>query len=238
MGGPPGTLVVGNGHQSHWKEPTHATAHLAYPRPPPTRPLRSPGPHSHRGRLPTGGLLLAQAPPRPGRHHLSVLAPDPPRQHRLLARRPVRPLDLLRQRLLPGPQATAAARFPPAARGDHRGGAPEHRLGPPLVRPPRLGPGRLELLDARHAGVAGRLRPARQSEARLRLPGGHVAGAVRSATGMLLRCPTAPLRSHEMSPCAAISEGVEPGDIVMGDRGLSSYAHLAILVVRNLHGLF
>jgi len=57
-------------------------------------------------------------------------------------------------------------------------------------------------------------------------------------TGMLLRCSTAPLRSHEMSSCAAISEGAEPGDVVMGDRGLSSYAHLAILVGRRLHGLF
>jgi hypothetical protein len=57
-------------------------------------------------------------------------------------------------------------------------------------------------------------------------------------TGMLLRSATAPLRSHEMSRCAVVSEGAEPGDIVMGDRGLSSYAHLAILVGRDLHGLF
>jgi hypothetical protein len=57
-------------------------------------------------------------------------------------------------------------------------------------------------------------------------------------TGMLLRSSTAPLRSHEMSSCAAISDGLEPGDMVMGDRGFSSYAHLAILVGRGLHGLF
>src|SRR5262249_50770789 len=54
----------------------------------------------------------------------------------------------------------------------------------------------------------------------------------------LLRSATAPLRSHEMSRCAAISGGLGPGDIVMGDRGFSSYAHLAILVARGLHGLF
>jgi hypothetical protein len=58
------------------------------------------------------------------------------------------------------------------------------------------------------------------------------------ATGMLLRSATAPLRSHEMSRCAAVSDDLEPGDIVMGDRGLCSYAHLAILMIRNLHGLF
>jgi hypothetical protein len=57
-------------------------------------------------------------------------------------------------------------------------------------------------------------------------------------TGMLLRSSTAPLRSHEMSSCAAISGGLEPGDLVLGDRGLSSYVHLAILVGRHLHGLF
>jgi len=58
------------------------------------------------------------------------------------------------------------------------------------------------------------------------------------ATGMLLRSSTAPLRSHEMARCAAISDDLEPGDVVLGDRGLSSYAHLAILVGRGLHGLF
>jgi hypothetical protein len=58
------------------------------------------------------------------------------------------------------------------------------------------------------------------------------------ATGMLLRSSTAPLRSHEMSRCAALSDDLETGDVVMGDRGFSSYAHLAILVGRGLHGLF
>jgi hypothetical protein len=57
-------------------------------------------------------------------------------------------------------------------------------------------------------------------------------------TGMLLRSATAPLRSHEMSRCSALSDGLEPGDLVLGDRGLSSYAHLALLVLRDLHGLF
>jgi Transposase DDE domain len=57
-------------------------------------------------------------------------------------------------------------------------------------------------------------------------------------TGMLLRSSTAPLRSHEMSRCSAISDDLEPGDIVMGDRGFCSYPHLAILIGRGLHGLF
>lgn len=57
-------------------------------------------------------------------------------------------------------------------------------------------------------------------------------------TGMLLRSVPAPLRSHEMSRVAAISRELEPGDLVLGDRGFCSYAHLALLVGRGLHGVF
>jgi hypothetical protein len=57
-------------------------------------------------------------------------------------------------------------------------------------------------------------------------------------TGMLLRSAAAPLRSHEMSRAATISRALEPGDIALGDRGFCSYAHLALLVGRRLHGVF
>jgi hypothetical protein len=57
-------------------------------------------------------------------------------------------------------------------------------------------------------------------------------------TGMLLRSATAPLRTHEMSQSAAISRELEPGDIVLGDRGFCSYAHLALLTQRELHAVF
>ncbi|AGA27608.1 IS4 family transposase [Singulisphaera acidiphila] len=57
-------------------------------------------------------------------------------------------------------------------------------------------------------------------------------------TGMLLRSAAAPLRSHEMSRAAAISQELEPGDLVLGDRGFCSYAHLALLAGRELHGVF
>ncbi len=58
------------------------------------------------------------------------------------------------------------------------------------------------------------------------------------ATGMLLRVEPAPLRSHEMSRCAVATSILRPGDIVLGDRGFCSYAHLAILLNRNLQGVF
>jgi hypothetical protein len=58
------------------------------------------------------------------------------------------------------------------------------------------------------------------------------------ATGMLLRSTTAPLRTHEMSQVGSISDCLEPGDVVLGDRGFCSYAHLAILIRRGLHAVF
>jgi hypothetical protein len=57
-------------------------------------------------------------------------------------------------------------------------------------------------------------------------------------TGMLLRTATAPVHSHEMSQAATISTPLEPGDLVLGDRGFCSYAHLALLVGRDLHAVF
>lgn len=57
-------------------------------------------------------------------------------------------------------------------------------------------------------------------------------------TGMLLRSATSPLRSHEMSQAATVSRALEPGDLVLGDRGFCSYAHLAILVQRGLNAVF
>jgi hypothetical protein len=57
-------------------------------------------------------------------------------------------------------------------------------------------------------------------------------------TGMLLRSAPSQLRSHEMSRAAAISRELEPGDLVLGDRGFCSYAHLALLLGRQLHGVF
>ncbi len=58
------------------------------------------------------------------------------------------------------------------------------------------------------------------------------------APGLLLRSATAPLRTHDMARSSGISEGLEAGDVGLGDRGLCSYAHLALLIRRGLHGAF
>ena len=57
-------------------------------------------------------------------------------------------------------------------------------------------------------------------------------------TGMLLRSIPARLRTSEMSQVAAISRELESGDLVLGDRGFCSYAHMALLLGRGLHGVF
>ena len=58
------------------------------------------------------------------------------------------------------------------------------------------------------------------------------------ATGMLLRVEPAPLRSHEMSRCAAATSALAPGDVVLGDRGFCSFAHIATLLNRKQDGVF
>jgi hypothetical protein len=58
------------------------------------------------------------------------------------------------------------------------------------------------------------------------------------STGMILRAAATPLRTHESSQLAAVHAALAPGDVLLGDRGFCSYAHLALLVQRGLHGVF
>ena len=57
-------------------------------------------------------------------------------------------------------------------------------------------------------------------------------------TGMLLRVSVNPLNTHDMSKVTEVESELESGDIVLGDRGVSSYAHIAILLVRGIHAVF
>lgn len=58
------------------------------------------------------------------------------------------------------------------------------------------------------------------------------------ATGLLLRVSVNPLHTHDMSKVTEVESELEPGDVVLGDRGVSSYAHLALLLVRGIHAVF
>ncbi len=69
-------------------------------------------------------------------------------------------------------------------------------------------------------------------------PVAHLLTLFHLGTGMLLRVIVAPLRTHDMAQAAQLHGELQPGDVLLGDRGFCSYAHLALLVQGGLHGVF
>jgi Transposase DDE domain len=59
-----------------------------------------------------------------------------------------------------------------------------------------------------------------------------------SATGFLLDVLAAPLRTHDMSRVAELHPELRAGDLLVGDRGFCSFAHVALLALRGVHSLF
>ncbi len=60
---------------------------------------------------------------------------------------------------------------------------------------------------------------------------------VDATTGMLLRAAAAPLLTHD-SKMARDLPDLAPGDVVVGDRGFSSYVQLAVLAARGVYAVF
>jgi hypothetical protein len=69
-------------------------------------------------------------------------------------------------------------------------------------------------------------------------PTAHLLVLFDAPTGFLRHALPAPLRTHDLSQAAAMHRALEPGDLLLGDRAFCSYAHLALLRQRKLHGLF
>jgi hypothetical protein len=61
---------------------------------------------------------------------------------------------------------------------------------------------------------------------------------MHAASGAILDMLLRPLRVHDMSGVAQLHADLHPGDVLMGDRAFCSYAHLALLRERELHGIF
>ena len=59
-----------------------------------------------------------------------------------------------------------------------------------------------------------------------------------AGTGLLTDVAEAPLRTHEMSQLRHVHPGLKSGDVLVGDRGFCSYAHLAILVRSGVFAVF
>jgi hypothetical protein len=59
-----------------------------------------------------------------------------------------------------------------------------------------------------------------------------------AATGLLVDVLVRPWDRSEMSGLTALHPHLQANDLLLGDRGLGSYVHLALLLGRGLHGLF
>lgn len=79
-------------------------------------------------------------------------------------------------------------------------------------------------------------------------PGGQAAGCgfptahwlalVHFGSGLFQKVITAPLRTHDLNGVAQLHPELAAGDVLLGDRAFGSYGHMALLVLRGLHGIF
>jgi hypothetical protein len=61
-------------------------------------------------------------------------------------------------------------------------------------------------------------------------PVARLLGLFHAGTGVLLKLVVAPLLTHDLAQVQAVHPTLQPGDVLVADRGLCSYAHLALLV--------
>ncbi len=69
-------------------------------------------------------------------------------------------------------------------------------------------------------------------------PVAHVMALFHAGTGMVLKMLSAPLRTHDLSQGVKLHPDLRPGDVLVTDGGLCSYAHLALLAQRGVHAVF
>lgn len=68
-------------------------------------------------------------------------------------------------------------------------------------------------------------------------PVAHWLVMLHAGTGMIAKMLAAPLRTHDISGTATLHPELRAGDVLVADRGFCSYAHLALLLLRGVHGL-
>ena len=83
-----------------------------------------------------------------------------------------------------------------------------------------------------HFGQPGNQRPG------CGFPVAHLMVLFHAGTGLLREILTSPLRTHDMSQATQLHPALQPGDIGLGDRGFCSYAHLALLKLKGVFGVF
>ncbi len=62
-------------------------------------------------------------------------------------------------------------------------------------------------------------------------------GLFHAGTGVLLTLVVAPLLTHDLAQVQAVHATLQPGDVLVADRGLCAYAHLARLVQAGVHAV-
>jgi Transposase DDE domain len=68
-------------------------------------------------------------------------------------------------------------------------------------------------------------------------PVARLLGLFHAGTGVLLKLVVAPLLTHDLAQVQAVHPSLRPGDVLVGDRGLCSYAHLALLGQAGVHAV-
>jgi hypothetical protein len=69
-------------------------------------------------------------------------------------------------------------------------------------------------------------------------PVAHLLALFHAGTGLLLRVVASPMRTHDMRYAAIMHPELAEGDILLADRGLASFGHLALLFMRKIHAVF
>jgi hypothetical protein len=69
-------------------------------------------------------------------------------------------------------------------------------------------------------------------------PVAKILALFRAGTGLLLDVVAAPSRTHDMGQIEGVHPTLRPGDVLVGDRGFCSFAHLALLLGRGVHAVF
>lgn len=70
------------------------------------------------------------------------------------------------------------------------------------------------------------------------LPVAHVLAVFDAHNGLLLDLHVAPAHTHDLRHVHDLHPALREGDVLVGDRGLCSYVHLAVLAKAGIHGVF
>jgi hypothetical protein len=68
-------------------------------------------------------------------------------------------------------------------------------------------------------------------------PVARLLGLFHAGTGVLLKLVVAPLLTHDLAQVQVVHPSLQEGDVLVADRGLCSYAHLALLVQASVQAV-